>query len=124
MPLYNGTHIADRARMKKILTLFDPYIGLMMIMIACVAVFPVRGEGAAIAATTADVATAFLSFLYGTRLSPTAAVTGLFQWKLHIAVLLSPFALFPVLGVGISPFSSVALPSPLLVGVVLVFLLP
>src|SRR3546814_20866651 len=85
MPLYNGTHIADRARMKKILTLFDPYIGLMMIMIACAAVFPVRGEGAAIAATTADVAIAFLFFLYGTRLSPKAAVAGLFQWKLHIA---------------------------------------
>src|SRR3546814_11042709 len=86
MPLYNGTHIADRARMKKILTLFDPYIGLMMIMIACAAVFPVRGEGAAIAATTADVAIAFLFFLYGTRLSPKAAVAGLFLWKLHIAV--------------------------------------
>src|SRR3546814_5837196 len=89
MTLYNGTHIADRARMKKILTLFDPYIGLMIIMIACAAVFPVRGEGAAIAATTADVAIAFLFFLYGTRLSPKAAVAGLFQWKLHIAVLLS-----------------------------------
>src|SRR3546814_4496400 len=76
MPLYNGTHIADRARMKKILTLFDPYIGLMMIMIACAAVFPVRGEGAAIAATTADVAIAFLFFLSGTRLSPKAAVAG------------------------------------------------
>src|SRR3546814_5361175 len=93
-------------------------------MIACSAVFPVRGEGAAIAATTADVAIAFLFFLYGTRLSPKAAVAGLFQWKLHIAVLLSTFALFPVLGVGISHFLSGALPSPLMVGVVLLCLMP
>src|SRR3546814_8072199 len=91
----------------------------MIIMIACAAVFPVRGEGAAIAATTADVAIAFLFFLNGTRLSPKGAVAGLFPWKLHIAVLLSTFALFPVLGSGISHFLSGALPSPIMVGVVL-----
>src|SRR3546814_15200140 len=100
--------------MKKILTLFDPYIGLMMIMIACAAVFPVRGEGAAIAATTADVAIAFLFFLYGKRLLPKAAVAGLFQSQLHIAVVVSTFSLFTVIGVGISLFLSGVLPSPLL----------
>src|SRR3546814_8082997 len=51
-------------------------------------------------------------------------LAGLFQWKLHIAVLLSTFALFPVLGVGISHFLSGALPSPLMVGVVLLCLMP
>ena len=48
----------------------------------------------------------------------------MFQWKLHIAVLISTFALFPVLGVGISHFLSGALPSALMVGVVLLCLMP
>src|SRR3546814_12757929 len=41
-----------------------------------------------------------------------------------MAVLLSTFALFPVLGVGISHLLSGALPSPLMVGVVLLCLMP
>src|SRR3546814_3335993 len=96
----------------------------MMRSIALAAVVPGSGGGSAIAATTADVAIVVLFFLYGTRLSPKAAVTGLVQWKLHIAVLLSTCALFPVLGVGISHFLSGALPSPLMVGVVLLCLRP
>jgi solute carrier family 10 (sodium/bile acid cotransporter), member 7 len=123
--LYNGGHIADRTCMKrKILNLLDPYIGLMLIMVALAAVLPVHGRGAAIAATTADVAIVFLFFLYGTRLSPKAAIAGLIQWKLHIAVLLCTFALFPALGIGLTHLASGVLPQPLLVGVVLLCLMP
>lgn len=110
--------------MRKILSLLDPYVGLMLLMIALAVVMPVRGQGAAVAATTADVAIAFLFFLYGTRLSPRAAIAGLMHWRLHIAVLLCTFALFPALGLGLSHLASGWLPSSLLVGVVLLCLMP
>ncbi|WP_016743919.1 bile acid:sodium symporter family protein [Rhizorhabdus wittichii] len=110
--------------MKKLLALLDPYVGLMMLVIALAAVLPVHGRGAAIAATTADVAIAFLFFLYGTRLSPRAALAGLVHWRLHLAILLCTFALFPALGLGVSHLASGVLPPALLVGVVLLCLMP
>ncbi|MDB5993368.1 MAG: bile acid:sodium symporter [Pseudomonas sp.] len=110
--------------MKKTLSLFDPYIGLMFCVIAVSAVLPVHGTGAMIAATTADIAIAFLFFLYGTRLSPKAAIAGLVQWKLHAAVLLCTFALFPILGIGLGQVTSEVLPKPLVIGIVLLCLMP
>ena len=110
--------------MKNIRNLFDPYIGLMMVMVALAALLPVHGRGAAIAAAATDLAIAFLFFLYGTRLSPRAAIAGLVHWRLHIAVLLCTFALFPVLGIGLSTVISGLLPKALLVGVVLLCLMP
>lgn len=110
--------------MKKTLKLFDPYIALMLLMIALAAIVPVHGKGATIAATTADVAIAFLFFLYGTRLALKAAIAGFIQWKLQIAVLLCTFVLFPVLGVSLSHLMAGFLPSALLIGVVVLCVMP
>ena len=110
--------------MKKLLSLLDPYIGLMLMMVALAAVLPVHGKGAAIAATTANAAIVFLFFLYGTRLSPKAAIEGLTHWKLHLAVLLCTFALFPLLGIGLSHLISGTLQPSLLIGIVLLCLMP
>jgi sodium/bile acid cotransporter 7 len=110
--------------MKKVLSLFDPYIGLMLIMVALAAVLPAHGRGATFAAATANGAIVFLFFLYGTRLSPKAALAGLVHWKLHLAVLLCTFALFPALGIGVTHLIQDALPPPLLVGVLLLCLMP
>lgn len=122
--LYNDAHLSEPLGMKKLLSLLDPYIGLMLAMVALAAALPVHGKGAAIAATTADAAIVFLFFLYGTRLSPRAAIAGLVQWKLHIAVLLCTFALFPALGLGLTRLVTGALPPSLLVGVLLLCLMP
>ena len=110
--------------MKKMLVMLDPYIGLMMAMIVLAAVFPVHGRGAVIATTTTSIAIGFLFFLYGTRLSPKAAIAGFTQWKLQIAVLLCTFALFPLLGIGIKHVMSAILPQSLLVGILVLCLMP
>jgi sodium/bile acid cotransporter 7 len=106
------------------LKLVDPYIGLMLIMVALAAVLPVHGKGAVVAGAATDVAIAFLFFLYGARLSPTAALAGLTRWKLQIAALLCTFVLFPALGLGLSHLMSGALPQPLLVGLIVLCLMP
>lgn len=110
--------------MSRMLKHFDPYIGFMLLMIALAAFLPVRGSGANFAASTVDVAIAFLFFLYGSRLSPKAAIAGFTQWKLQLAVLLCTFALFPVLGAGLDRLMSGVLPQALLVGIVVLCLMP
>ena len=110
--------------MTKILKLLDPYIGLMLATVALAAVLPAHGIGATVAGATADAAIVFLFFLYGTRLSPRAALAGLTQWKLHIAVLLCTFALFPALGVGLSYLAPARMAHPLVVGMVFLCLMP
>ena len=61
----------------------DPYIALMVCVVAAASLFPASGQGAVVAGLTAKVAIAFLFFLYGARLSPQAAMAGLRHWRLH-----------------------------------------
>jgi sodium/bile acid cotransporter 7 len=110
--------------MIRILKLLDPYIGLMFVTVGLAAIFPAHGKGAGIAATTANAAIVFLFFLYGTRLSPKAAIAGLTQWKLHIAVLLCTFILFPGLGIGLGYLAPASLPHPLVIGTIFLCLMP
>jgi predicted Na+-dependent transporter len=55
------------------------------------------------------VAIALLFLLYGARLSPTEAVHGLKHWRLHLLVLAATFAVFPILGVALTPLLVVLL---------------
>ncbi|MGK2911722.1 MAG: bile acid:sodium symporter family protein [Sphingobium sp.] len=110
--------------MKRFLNILDPYIGLMLMTVALAAIFPAHGTGAHIAGIAADAGIVFLFFLYGARLSPQAAISGILQWKLHIAVLLCTFALFPLLGIGVSKLAPHTLPVPLVTGIVFLCVLP
>ena len=79
-------------------SLLDPYIALMTAVIVLAALWPAHGVGATIAGGLADAAIVALFFLYGTRISPRAALDGLKQWQLHLAVLACTYVLFPALG--------------------------
>ncbi|MDR3470548.1 MAG: bile acid:sodium symporter [Devosia sp.] len=81
--------------------LFDPYIVLMIVTVGIAAIEPARGRGAPVAGAAADAGIIFLFFLYGARLSPSAAFRGLRHWRLHLTVLLSTFVVFPALGVAL-----------------------
>lgn len=102
----------------------DPYIFLMFATIGVAALFPAQGRGAGIAGAAADAGIVFLFFLYGTRLSPRAAWDGLRKWQLHIAVLLSTFALFPMLGIGLTTFLPGGFPPALVTGFIFLCVLP
>jgi len=108
----------------KLRQLMDPYILLMFAVIGIAALLPARGQGATIAGAAADAGIVFLFFLYGARLSPQAALGGLKQWQLHIAVLFSTFMLFPLLGLGLQWTLPVALPSALMAGILFLCALP
>ena len=108
----------------KLRRFLDPYILLMFAVIAVAALLPARGQGATIAGAAADAGIVFLFFLYGARLSPQAALSGLKQWQLHLAVLFSTFMLFPLLGLGLQWVLPAALPSALMAGILFLCALP
>lgn len=113
-----------KAPMSKFRKFLDPYIGLMLLTIGMAALLPAHGQGAQIAGIAADAGIVFLFFLYGARLSPQAALDGLLEWRLHIAVLLCTFVLFPLLGLGIAPLFPSSFPPALITGVVFLCVLP
>lgn len=102
----------------------DPYIVLMFAIVALAAVLPAQGEGARIAGMAANASIVFLFFLYGTRISPRAALDGLRHWRLQLAVLLSTFVLFPALGVGLAFAMDGWLPAAFATGVLFLCALP
>lgn len=109
---------------KSLRSLLDPYIAVLFAVIGVAALFPATGRAAEIAGGAADIGIVFLFFLYGARLSPQAMIGGLTKWKLHIAVLLCTFALFPMLGLAIVPLLSGILPLGLVSGILYLCILP
>ncbi|MFJ6934982.1 bile acid:sodium symporter family protein [Streptomyces sp. NPDC101132] len=76
----------------------DPYVLALVGTVGLAALLPARGVAAGVAEGAATGAVALLFFLYGARLSTREALDGLRHWRLHLAVLLCTFALFPLLG--------------------------
>ncbi|MFJ1580619.1 bile acid:sodium symporter family protein [Streptomyces sp. NPDC088182] len=85
----------------------DLYVVALLGTVVFAALLPATGQAAVAVGGAADLAIALLFFLYGARLSTREAVDGLRQWKLHLVVGASTFALFPLLGLavgGLVPF--------------------
>lgn len=110
--------------MHRLRALLDPYIALMFAVIGVAALWPARGNGAVAAGVAADAAIIFLFFLYGTRIAPKAALDGLSQWKLHGAVLVCTYALFPVLGLALAPALPDDMPPAIASGFLFLCVLP
>ncbi|RVQ69726.1 bile acid:sodium symporter [Croceicoccus ponticola] len=110
--------------MTRLYRLFDIYILLMVTMIVLAMLVPAKGQGYAIASGIADVAIAFLFFLYGARISLKEAKAGLGQGRLQIAVLLSTFVLFPLVGLGLAKGLGGLLPPAIIAGVIYLTVLP
>ena len=110
--------------MARLLKLLDPYIGLMLLTVAIAAVLPAHGQGAIIAEHAADLGIIFLFFLYGARLSPQAALGGILQWKLHLAVLACTFVLFPAIGLAMRAILPSGVPAALVTGILFLCILP
>ena len=69
--------------------------------------FPPRGVFVAIFDAAADIGIVLLFFLHGAKLSREAVIAGAKNWKLHLAVFAFTYAVFPLLGLGLT-----ALPIP------------
>jgi sodium/bile acid cotransporter 7 len=100
----------------------DPYVLLLLVMVALATVLPPRGMGTVIAGGATDAAIVLLFFLHGARLSRQAVIDGARNWRLHLAVAAMTFAIFPLLGLGIASLPGV---DPALgIGILFLTLLP
>jgi sodium/bile acid cotransporter 7 len=106
----------------RILGLFEPLVLALAGTVLLASLLPARGDFVPIIDGIADAGIALLFFLHGAKLSREAIRDGARNWKLHIATLGTTFALFPVLGLGLT-----ALPlglGPLSAGLLFLTLLP
>jgi solute carrier family 10 (sodium/bile acid cotransporter), member 7 len=85
---------------------------------------PVRGQAAMAFNWVTDIAVGLLFFLHGAKLSREAIIAGATHWRLHLVVLLSTFALFPVLGLVLKPLLSPLVTPALYAGILFLCTLP
>ena len=79
----------------------DRFILWLLATVALAAAFPVAGATAH-ASTFSPAAIFALFFLHGVRLPREALLSGVTDWRLHLAILALTFAVFPIIGLGVS----------------------
>jgi len=94
----------------------DPFLVALITVMTLATFLPVHGRGVPLFGGLTDAAIILLFFLQGAKLSREAIIDGASAWRLHLAVLLSTFGVFPLLGIGIShlPFLDPAMAGGLL----------
>ncbi|MBS7809618.1 bile acid:sodium symporter family protein [Roseococcus pinisoli] len=102
----------------------DGFVLALLSTVALASVLPAQGRGAEVMGQAANVAIAFLFFLYGLRLAPRAALQGLAQWRLHLAVIAATFVVFPLLGLATGLLPESVLPPGLYAGILFLCVLP
>lgn len=96
-----------------------------IIVAAVVATFaPASGVGAEVLTWAIKVLVFALFFLYGSRLSPQAALEGLTHWRLHLVVLSCTFVLFPLVGLALGYAPAWMVPPALYPGLLFASLCP
>ena len=106
----------------RFLAVFEPFILMLLGTVVLASLVPARSEMATIVGYAADVGIVLLFFLHGAKLSRDAILSGLRNWKLHLAVLAVTFVAFPLFGLGLSALPFVT--GPLAAGLLFLTLLP
>lgn len=86
--------------------------------------FPVAGAWAGAFEQLTTAAISLLFFLHGAKLSREAIVAGITHWRLHLLVLASTFAVFPLLGWMLRPLLQPLVTPDLYLGVLFLCALP
>jgi len=102
----------------------DRFTCALIVTVALATVLPCRGGAASVFEVLTDAAIALLFFLHGAKLSREAVVAGATHWRLHLTVLTSTFALFPLLGLLLRPLLAPLVTPELYLGVLFLCALP
>lgn len=79
----------------------DGFILAILTTVAIAALVPARGVAVEWVDHATTVGIALLFFLYGARLAPREALTGLTHWRLHLLILGFTFLAFPLIGLAL-----------------------
>jgi sodium/bile acid cotransporter 7 len=111
-------------RLRSLWSRLDQFLAAMLLTVGLASLLPARGDAAVAVGWLTPAAIALLFFMHGTQLSPTAALAGARQWRLHVMVFLSTFVLFPLLGTAVHHLLPGLLIPPLWAGLILLTALP
>lgn len=87
--------------LRRFLSVFEPFILSLLGTVLLASLLPARGVWVGLFDTIADAGIVLLFFVHGARLSRDAILQGMKNWRLHLAVFASTYALFPLLGLGL-----------------------
>lgn len=113
-----------RDRIRAITAKVDLYIAAILAMVLLASILPAKGAAASTLDYVVDGMIALLFFLYGARLSWESVLAGIANWRLQLAVVVSTFLLFPVLGLSLKPIVEPWLGPGLYTGLLFLCLLP
>jgi sodium/bile acid cotransporter 7 len=102
----------------------DPFILWLLGAVLLGSVLPVRGLAAGIVDAATLAAIFLLFFLHGVRLPREALLSGLTDWKLHLAILVSTYAVFPLAGLTLQAIAPGLLTPALWAGILFLCALP
>jgi sodium/bile acid cotransporter 7 len=108
--------------MRKIL--LDPFLAMIMLAVALASLLPLRGAAVAPMGLFTDIAIGTLFFLHGAKLSRQAIVAGMTAWRIHLAVMIATFVMFPLFGLAARWISDQALNPAIGAGLLLLCLMP
>jgi sodium/bile acid cotransporter 7 len=102
----------------------DLFTVLLVCTVVLASVLPIHGAYAAVFDVATDIAIGLLFFLHGARLSRDTVVAGALHWRLHLTILATTFAIFPLLGLGLGLVPGSVLAPPLYTGILFLCVLP
>ncbi|MEV0278788.1 bile acid:sodium symporter family protein [Streptomyces sp. NPDC050610] len=102
----------------------DWYIVSLLATIGLATLLPARGTSADVLGVATKAAIGLLFFVYGARLSPQAAFSGLRHWRLHLSILCFTFVVFPILGLAFTALPPYVLGAELATGLLFLCVLP
>ncbi|MGF0540128.1 bile acid:sodium symporter family protein [Agrobacterium sp. ES01] len=102
----------------------DRFTILLICTVILASMLPIDGVYAEWFGVATDIAIGLLFFLHGARLSRQTVVAGALHWRLHLTILLTTFAIFPVLGLMIGFIPQSILAPPLYMGILFLCVLP
>jgi sodium/bile acid cotransporter 7 len=102
----------------------DVFVVALIATVTLATVLPCQGTSARVFSALGMFAIGSLFFLQGARLSRDAIVAGMTNWRLHIAIASTTFALFPILGTVLTALAPHALNRTLVMGVLFLCALP
>src|ERR1700722_1137933 len=102
----------------------DNFTLCLVTTVILASLLPVHGQAAVGFNWVTNIAVGLLFFLHGAKPSREAIVSGMTHWRLHIVVLLSTFAVFPLLGLALKPILTPLVTPALYMGILFLCTLP
>lgn len=103
---------------------FDRFLLTLIIVVIIATFLPCEGKINTFFEYLTNIAIALLFFMHGAKLSFSAIVDGIKNWKLHLVIFITTFVIFPLLGASLQVFVPTLLSNELYLGFIYLCTLP